>query len=185
MNNKAIIEGILFLVGNVGIKKNDLTKIINIGLDDVNIIIDDMIHDYENDDRGIMLNCYGDTIKLSTKSIYNEYYKKIIDIDYNDKLTSSSLEVLAIIAYNPNITRFEIDTIRGVNSSYIIRKLLIKGLIEENGRADTIGHPNMYKITDEFLEYLGISGVDELPYVEALKIDDKEKELYDSKYKEE
>ena len=102
-------------------------------------------------------------------------------------MSESALETLAIIAYNEPITRMQIDDIRGINSTQMLRNLIAKGLIETAGKAeDTPGKPNLYKTTDFFLDYFNLSGINELPEldldeIEVLEDDD----LYKSKYKEE
>ena len=103
----------------------------------------------------------------------------------NSVLTQSALEVLAIIAYNQPITRVEIDELRGVNSTYVLRRLVAKGLIKECGKSDKPGHPTLYKTTDEFLDYFGLSSKEELPKIEILTEEEiLEKDLFKSTYKD-
>ena len=93
-------------------------------------------------------------------------------------------EVLAIVAYNQPITRIEIDEIRGVSCTHVIRKLIAKGLLKESGKSDMPGRPNLYRTTSEFLDYFGLASRDELPKFETIveEINDSV-DLYDSKYK--
>jgi segregation and condensation protein B len=84
------------------------------------------------------------------------------------------LEALAIIAYKQPITRPEIDEIRGVNSDGVVRNLLSKGLIEENGRVEGVGRPILYVTTSDFLNYFGLASLDELPTFEVLPTDEKD-----------
>ena len=122
---------------------------------------------------------------FSTKKEHKEYYKKLVIDEENSILSQSALETLAIIAYNAPLTRIDIDNIRGVNSSYVVRKLLLKGLIEEIGRSDAPGRPRLYNITPRFLDYFGLGSIDELPKLEERQeILDDEKYLFESKYKE-
>ena len=103
----------------------------------------------------------------------------------NNILSNQALETLAIIAYNEPITRIDVDEIRGVDSAYVVRRLLAKGLIKECGRDDKPGHPILYKTTDEFLDYFGLSSKEDLPKIEELKQEDNEdKDLFKSTYKE-
>ena len=184
MNLKAVLEGILFVVGKDGITKKEIQEVMDVDNKELDEIISLLKDDYKNSDRGIELEIYGEHLKLVTKKEHSNYYKKMVNNEVSSNLSSSAIEVLAIIAYNPNITRIQIDEIRGVNSTYIVRKLLIKGLIMESGKSDLPGKPNMYKVTDEFLDYLGIASCDELPLVSLEEEKDDEVDLFKSKYKE-
>ena len=110
----------------------------------------------------------------------------MLDNPENGLLSQTSLETLAIVAYNEPITRAQIDELRGVDSIYIIRKLLAKGLIKEAGRSDLPGRPILYKTTDDFLDYFGLSSKDDLPDISKIEVEeDDEKDLFKSNYKEE
>ena len=180
---KAIVEGLLFLSGDDGLSIDEISNIINKDSNEVKKIIKELYNDYEDSSRGIRLEYLGERFKLTTKSEHKDYYAKLINEDSN-VLSESSLEVLAIIAYSGPITRSDIDNIRGVNSSYIVRKLLIKGLIEEDGRSDTPGRPRLYKITNKFLDYFGLGSIDELPKIEVKEDINNTDDLYESKYEE-
>ena len=182
---KAIIEGLLFLSGDEGLTLEDLCKILEKSEEEVKTTIKSLFEDYDNADRGIQLEYLGNHFKLTTKKEHKEYYKKLVTYEENSVLSESSLETLAIIAYNSPITRVDIDNIRGVNSSYIVRKLLLKGLIEETGRSDAPGRPRLYSVTSKFLDYFGLGSLDELPKIEEKEEMDDEKYLFESKYKEE
>ena len=92
---------------------------------------------------------------------------------------------MAIIAYNEPITRGEIDSLRGVESAYVMRRLLAKGLIKECGRANTPGRAILYKTTDEFLDYFGLASTSELPKIDVEDVSSDTKDLYKTIYKEE
>ena len=183
---KAIVEGLLFLSGEDGLTLEDISKVIEKDIEEVKLIIKELYNDYNSDDRGIQIEFLGNHFKLATKKEHKEYYKKLVIDDENSILSQSALETLAIIAYNAPLTRVDIDNIRGVNSSYVVRKLLLKGLIEEVGRSDAPGRPRLYNITHRFLDYFGLGSIDELPEIEGRQeIIDDEKYLFESKYKEE
>ena len=139
--------------------------------------------EYMNTDRGIQIVCYGEHYKLTTKAEHKQYYQKLVDNNFSDNLSESALEVLSIIAYNRPITRIEIDEIRGTNSSYIIRKLLIQGLIIDEGRSSLPGKPKLYTTTEKFLDCFGLKNISDLPKIE-IKNDYETKNLYESKYNE-
>lgn len=181
---KAVIEGLLFLSGEDGLTLTEISKIIEKDEEEVKLLIKELYNDYSNTDRGIQIEFLGNHFKLTTKKEHKDYYKKLTFEEENSPLSNSALEVLAIIAYNSPITRVNIDNIRGVNSSYAVRKLLIKGLIEEVGRSDAPGRPRLYNVTPKFLDYFGLGSIDELPKLESPESNDDEKNLFDSRYTE-
>lgn len=186
MNLKAVIEGLLFVSGEDGLSLEEICNIIEKDKSDTSQLIKELYNDYENESRGLHVEYLGDKYKLTTKAEHKNFYKKMIKEEQNSTLTQSALETLAIIAYNGPITRIDIDQIRGTNSSYVVRKLLLKGLIEETGRTDTAGKPRLYNITSKFLDYFGLGNINELPKIEINNnIDDNELNLFNSKYKEE
>ena len=186
MNFKAIVEGLLFVSGEEGLSLDEIANLIEKEKKETSDIIKELYNDYDKDDRGMHIEFLGNKFKFTTKSEHKEYYKKLVEQEENSVLSQSSLETLAIIAYNGPITRISIDEIRGVNSSYVIRKLLLKGLIEEVGKEESPGKPRLYNITPRFLDYFGLGNIEELPKIE---IDNQEKDndenLFTSKYKEE
>ena len=93
----------------------------------------------------------GNAFKLTTKEEHKEYYKKLA-LNTDNSLSESALEFLAIIAYNEPITRVEIDEIRGLQSDYMLRKLIALGMVKESGKSTMPGRPNLYKTTHEFLD---------------------------------
>jgi len=183
MNYKGLIEGLLFVVGDEGLTLIDLCSIIGVSDDIILNSLNELIKDYESSDRGIRIELFGESYKLVTKKEYKDYLKKLVP-DEEDLLTQSNLETLAIIAYNQPITRIHIDEIRGVNSSHVVRKLLMRDLICEKGRSDLPGRPILYGTTDFFLDYFGINSLDQLPQIELPDSDDTETNLFESKYKE-
>ena len=137
---KAVIEAILFSAGRV-IKINELMGILELSSDDVVTIIDSMKEEYKNSDRGIEIIRVEDGYQLTTKKEMYEYLYPIFDKRSKPNLTQASMETLAIIAYNPRVTRAEIESIRGVGADACIYKLLEYGLIQEGGKADLPGKP--------------------------------------------
>ena len=184
---KALIEGLLFVKGSDGLSFEEIVTLTECDAQDVKNALKELYEDYQSEDRGIQLELLGNRYKLTTKEKHKEIYKKLVFEEENSNLSQSALETLAIIAYNEPITRIEIDEIRGVNSTYQVRKLLLKNLIQEVGRADLAGHPRLYGVTNDFLDYFGLSSVKDLPEIkeEDIKVNNEEKNLFDSKYKEE
>ncbi len=186
MDKLGILEGILFVVGDEGITLNNLCDIMAINIDEAKELLLKLKNSYEAKDRGIRISYLGDAFKLTTKEEHKEYYQKLVDNPDANTLSPSTLEVLAIIAYNQPITRVEIDEIRGVQSAYIVRRLVAKGLIKEAGKSKLPGRPNMYRTTREFLDSFGLASLNELPEFTPDKEEtEEETELFTSIYKEE
>ncbi len=185
MNKKAILEGILFIVGDEGTTIDKIKDILNISEKEVKDLLMELKKDYDKEDRGLRISYLGNAFKLTTKEEHKEYYEKLVTNERTTNLSNAALEVLAVIAYNEPITRLQIDEIRGVNSSQIVRKLLAFGLIKTCGKQDSIGKPNLYKTTNEFLDYFGLSSKDDLPdIIYEAKEENDNGDLYESTYKE-
>ncbi len=184
MNLLGVLEGLLFVVGEEGLTLEQITDILDINLEEAKNLLLELKKSYEADNRGIRINYLGDAFKLTTKKEHKEYYQKLILNPENNTLSQAALETLAIIAYKQPITRVEIDSIRGVSTIHIVRKLLAKGLIKEVGKSTMPGHPNLYGTTKEFLDYFGLATIKDLPEIKENIIENKEKELFTSIYKE-
>ena len=183
---KAVLEGLLFVVGEDGLTLDQIEDVLNINEEQSRELIRSLKHDYEDDSRGLRIDFLGNRFKITTKFEHKEYYQKLIENPETNFLSQAALETLAIIAYNEPITRISVDEIRGVNSSQMIRNLVSKGFIVEDGKSDLPGKPNLYKTTNYFLDYFNLSSIDELPKIdmddiEVLEDDD----LFNTRYKEE
>lgn len=160
---KGIVEGLLFASGDEGMTVQQLSKIIQVDKSAITHIIEELIFDYEHENRGMMILKSNEVFHLTTKPEHNEYYKRYIQNPRSSRMSQASLETLAIIAYQQPITKTEIEEIRGVNSDYAVQTLLARSLVENVGRKDTIGRPILYATTKEFLTYFGLTSLDELP----------------------
>ena len=180
---KAVLEGLLFVVGDDGITIKEICNILDINEDVAKELILSLKNDYLSEERGLRIDYLGNSLKLTTKKEHKEYYQKLIE-ESNNTLSQSALETLAIIVYNEPITRIKVDEIRGIASAQMIRKLVAKGFIKECGRENIPGRPILYKTTDEFLDYFGLSSKDELPKIEEEESNLDETDLFLSKYKE-
>lgn len=183
MNLKAILEGLLFVVGEDGLSIEQAKEILDIDDDKLKLLVGEMTIDYNDNNRGICLKVLGNKLKLTTKEEHRIYYERLIQTE-DSELSQAALETLAIIAYNEPITRIKVDEIRGISSSHMIRKLVSRDLIEEKGRSETAGRPILYGVTDKFLDYFGLSSTKELPELTEIEITDEEKDLFESRYKE-
>ena len=189
MNLKAVLEGLLFVIGDDGLDLDEISRVLEISKDDVKELIKELQNDYQKSDRGIRIDFLGDKLKLTTKKEHNMYYQKLLTTEDNTTLSQAALETLAIIAYNQPITRVKVDELRGISNNHIIRKLVAKGLIKESGRSNMPGRPILYETTSEFLDYFGLSSIDELPDMrdfleEEEKDTEEDVDLYQSKYKD-
>lgn len=187
---KAILEGLLFVVGEDGLTFEQIEDVLQIDEETAKNLVLELKKDYEDESRGLRIDYLGNRIKVTTKFEHKEYYQKLVENPETNYLSQAALETLAIIAYNEPITRVQVDTIRGVGSSSIIRKLVAKGFIKEVGRSDMPGRPILYETTHEFLDYFGLSTIEDLPKIDDIlneveESEDENKDLYTSKYVEE
>ena len=175
---KSIIEAILFSAGTV-VETKKLMAILELSNEDIDAIMQSMKNEFEEQNRGIEIIKVDNGYQLCSKKEYYDYIYPIFDNRAKPSLSAAALETLAIIAYNPKITRSEIEQIRGVNSDGTIYKLLEYSLIEEVGRLDAPGRPTLYSTTNEFLKMFGISSLEELPELPKYKIDENEQIVID------
>ena len=181
---EGIIEGLLYVLGDLGLTINQIEDILEIPEEEAKSLVLNLKNYYEENNRGLRINYLGNTIKLTTKEEHQKYYQKLLESPSSNNLSESALEVLAIIAYNEPITRGDLEKLRGVDSTYVLRRLLAKGLIKECGKSDLPGRPILYKTTDDFLDYFGLASIKDLPNIELLEEDNSPKDLYTSIYKE-
>ena len=181
---EGILEGLLYVTGDDGLSLKEVMSILDLNEEEAKELVYKLKISYEKENRGLRLNYLGNTFKLTTKQEHKDYYEKLLQNEKTHTLSQAALEVLAIIAYNEPVTRAVIDELRGVESIYVMRKLLAKGLIKEAGKSDAPGHPILYKTTDDFLDYFGLSSKKELPKIEDIVVEDKEMDLFKSSYKE-
>ena len=187
--NKAVLEGLLFVVGEDGLQLEQIEEVLAISDEEAKALIMELKKDYEDSSRGLRIDFLGNRFKLTTKFEHKEYYQKLIENPETNSLSQAALETLAIIAYNEPITRIQIDTIRGVGSVSILRKLVAKGFIKESGRSELPGRPILYETTNEFLDYFGLSSTKDLPNMDEIiesvsEEADENTDLYSSRYEE-
>ena len=165
------IEAILFAAG-YPVRYDKLAEILCLNVKDVKTMVKEMAKHFEEEStaHGTLLLQYPTTCQLTTKEKYAPYIREALGIRRGGNLSASSMEVLAIVAYNQPVTRSFVDLVRGVDSSYAVTSLLDKGLIEAAGRMDAPGRPMLYVTTDKFLRVFGLNALDELPETEALSV---------------
>ena len=175
---KAVIEAILFAAGKE-VNKKELMSVLEISEDELNAIISVMQEEYKHENRGIEIIKVEDSYQLATKKDLYEYLYQIFDKRNKPNLSQAALETLAIIAYNPKITRAEIESIRGVNSDGTMYKLLEYDLIESVGKLDAPGRPTMYSTTSNFLKMFGLNSLNDLPDLPRYKLDENQQIVID------
>lgn len=171
---KNIIEAILFATG----RKVDIQELV-IGLELSKEEIENLILEMQEEDRGIEIIKIENGYQMVSKKEYYDYIYPIIDKRSKPNLSNAALETLSIIAYNPKITRAEIESIRGVSIDGCMYKLLEYGLIEESGKADLPGKPMTYKTSEEFLKMFGYTSLNDLPELPRYKLDENKQIVID------
>lgn len=125
--------------------------------------LEEISNEYESTNRSFFIQEVAGGYQIRTKPEYQSWLVKLKKSREEGKLSTAALETLSIIAYKQPVIRAEIESIRGVDSSAIIRALMDKGLVRIAGRADSLGHPIIYGTTPKFLEKLGLGSVKDLP----------------------
>ncbi len=175
---KAIIEAMLFSTGRE-VTDRELMGILELNKEQLENIMESLQFDFQSQNRGLEIIKVNNAYQMCTKREYYEYIYPLFDNRSKPNLSNPAMETLAIIAYNPRITRAEIEAIRGVNSDGTMYKLLEYNLIEEAGKSEAPGRPNTYKVTSHFLKTFGLSSLNELPDLPKYKVDENEQIVLD------
>ncbi len=175
---KSIIEAMLFAAGRE-VKQEEIMSVLEISAEDLERIIHTLQDEYITQNRGIEVIKINKSYQLTTKKEYYDYIYPLFDNRTKPTISTAAMETLSIIAYNPKITRAQIESIRGVNVDGTIYKLLELGLIEDAGKLDIPGKPMGYRTTDQFLKVFGMSSLDELPELPRYKVDENEQIVLD------
>lgn len=171
MNIKSVLESLLFAWGEP-LNINEISRILDMSAGNINHILEEMIISFNEDtDRGLVIQKFGNSYQITTKKENYEFIQSLLQTTVNKSLSTAAMETLSIIAYKQPVTKVEIELIRGVKCSNVIKGLLDKNLIKEVGRLDKPGRPAIYSTTDEFLRHFGLNSINELP---ALKIETEE-----------
>lgn len=168
---KSIIESVLFSVGEP-VKIAKLVKISGATKPEVENALMLLTAEYSGGQRGIMILRKEDEAQLATNPENAPFVDQVIKSELQESLSPAALEVLSIIAYRGPITRTDVEAIRGVNCSYTVRNLLMRGLIERiDNPKDNRGY--VYKISFEFLKKMGLESASKLPDFETLSVDER------------
>ena len=163
------IEAILYAAG-YPVKYEKIAEVLGLDVRNTKTLIKHMSEEYnkENSKHGINLLMFDETCQFCTKEQYAPYIREALGIRRGGNLSASSMEVLAIVAYNQPVTRSFIDQVRGVDSSYAVNSLIDKALIASCGRLDAPGRPMLYATTEKFLRVFGLRSLTELPATEIM-----------------
>ncbi len=162
---KSQLESILF-VAIKPLTPKDLSNLIGVKIDEVKAALEELVNDYKNSGRGLALISNNGQYQLTTSSENSSLVKDFLKDEINGELSQPSLEALTIIAYRGPISKLELEKIRGVNCSLIIRNLLLRGLIEE--KFNKTKNENYYTVTNDFIRFLGLNSLSDLPEYEKL-----------------
>jgi segregation and condensation protein B len=141
----------------------EIAVALDIDADLLNGIVERMMKKRRQERSGLQIIRVDNKLQLSTNPEYSQYIEAVLAPVKKSRLSQSMIEALAIIAYKQPITRFEVEQIRGVKSSYSVAALIEKGLILRAGRKKTLGNPVLYVTSDEFLRHFGLRSLEELP----------------------
>lgn len=163
-----IVEGLLF-VASEPVTVNDLASAIGCSVSAIEEALQQLQEHLEN--RGVRLQRQGQKVQLVSAPELTDTIETFLGLSASSKLSTAALETLAMVAYKQPITRPEIEAIRGVNSDGVLRTLISKGLVEEVGRLDSVGHPALFGTTFEFLRYFGLANIKDLPQLDLPELE--------------
>jgi len=179
---EAIIEGLLFAAGDP-LSLERISEILDLDKKAVKLILNNMVLNFQNSKRGIMMRELNGKYQFCTRFEHNEYIKKLFEPRHKQGLSAAAFETLAIIAYNQPLTRTKVEQVRGVNSDSAVSKLVDKGLIREAGRLDAPGKPVLYETTEEFLRSFGFRSLSDLPRLEMNEVPNNDESKEENKEK--
>ncbi len=171
VQEEAVIEAILFTMGE-SVEVSKLAEVIGENVRTTKKILEEMQQKYEEENRGIMLAWFDDSVQLCTKPDMYEYLIQIAKNPRKMTLTDTVIETLSIIAYKQPVTRMDIERIRGVSCDHAINKLLEYDLITELGRLDAPGRPLLFGTTEQFLRCFGVKSLEELPELNPVQLEE-------------
>jgi segregation and condensation protein B len=168
-----LIESLLFIAGEP-VAVGQLAAVLELSEQAVGAAIDELARVCT--ERGVRLQRHGDHVQLVSAPEAAAVIRRFLGLQSAARLSIAALEVLAIIAYRQPVTRAQVEAIRGVDSSSIIRSLLARELIVEAGRLESVGRPILYATTATFLQQFGLGSLKDLPMTDALEAPDGEKQ---------
>lgn len=169
----AVLEGLLFVTGDEGLTASQAADTLGVSEKQAEELFAQLQKVWQSDDRGLEVVRYGDIYRFLTKAFVHSYAARLFSKDVKTQLSQAALETLAIIAYKQPVTRVEIEEIRGVSADAMLRKLIARGMVKEDGRSEAPGRPILYSVTNEFMDAFQLLSLDELPDLPAFNQDEK------------
>lgn len=167
-NIKSIIESIL-LVAEKPVSIKELATVTAVQMSEIQKASSELIESYKG--KGIRIIKKGDLLHIVSSPENSDYIAKYLNEELRSDISKAALETLAIITYKQPVTRSEVEEIRGVNSDYLVRNLMIRGLVGEVGRKEAVGKPILYGTTVEFLQHFGLENEDQLPKMDDIIVE--------------
>ena len=166
MKTESFLESLLFTAGHpVAVKK--LAEILETGEVEINSSLKELADEYEKNERGLRLVFFDGKVQLVASPYSVEAVKRLVKSDFEEDLSPAALETLSIIAYRGPISRIAIENLRGVNCSFILQSLAIRGLIDRKNNPED-GRSYIYNVTFDFLKHLGLNKLEDLPNYQEL-----------------
>lgn len=162
---------VLLFVSDGSVELSQLAKVVGQEAEIIYQAVQALNQNYLRQNSGLRIQEYNGRFQLVTHPMFASLIESYLSLDLTTKLSAPALETLAIIAYRQPVTRAQIEGVRGVDSSGMLRSLMQRGLIEEAGRLEGIGRPILYHVTEEFMHHFGLTGLDELPALETTEAD--------------
>jgi segregation and condensation protein B len=162
---KSLVESLLF-VADEPVHEDRLATVLEASAEEVESALRSLAEEYAH--RGLRLQRRRQRVQVVTAPEAADHVRRFLGLELTSKLSPAGLEALAIVAYRQPVTRAQIEAIRGVNSDTVLRTLINRGLIEEQGRLEQVGRPILYGTTFEFLQQFGLADLDQLPSLEAV-----------------
>lgn len=159
---KAIIESLLFIWGDP-LSIEDISEILEMDKDELQIILKEMMDEFDYNRRGLRIIKMDDTFQIGTRPEHYDWIKKLHQQKPPKNLSNAAMETLSIIAYKQPVIKSDIEYIRGVKCDKAIETLMERNLVEEVGRLDRTGRPILYGTTSEFLKLFSLESLDDLP----------------------
>ena len=166
----AALEALLF-VSDTPVDVGQFAKALNLSPAQIDAGLERLALLYRRDARGLRLMDRGGRFQLVTMPEAAGIIEDYLNLDLSTRLSGPALETLAVIAYRQPVTRAQVEAVRGVDCSGVLRSLLQRGLIEDAGRLETVGRPILYSVTDLFMQHFGLTGMNELPELKTDEAD--------------